>query len=270
MIVRALAVAVLLPAATAAQDLGRQVAAATGGQPAWVAYRVPMTGSHRVCCGDGFSGTCRLDGPDGITMSDDGLTAGRTVTIEPSSELLVFAHVQGGAVDRLRTFTPDCSLDATGARVVWLPAVRPADSAAWLASLARSNEEGSRRHVAQPAMAALALEAGDEATVALVTLARTDGEARVRGQALFWLGQRAGQNAAAAITDAIANDPETAIKKRAVFALSQMPKDEGVPLLIEVARTNRNPAVRKQAMFWLGQSHDPRAVSFFEAILKAK
>jgi HEAT repeat protein len=53
-----------------------------------------------------------------------------------------------------------------------------------------------------------------------------------------------------------------------VFALSQLPKDEGVPLLIQQARTNKNAAVRKQAMFWLGQSKDPRALKFFEEILR--
>ncbi len=58
------------------------------------------------------------------------------------------------------------------------------------------------------------------------------------------------------------------MKKRAVFALSQLPKEEGVPLLIQVARTNRNPVARKQAIFWLGQSKDPRALSFFEEVLK--
>jgi len=39
-------------------------------------------------------------------------------------------------------------------------------------------------------------------------------------------------------------------------------------MLIQVARNNRNPAVRKQAMFWLGQSSDPRALAFFEELLK--
>jgi len=57
------------------------------------------------------------------------------------------------------------------------------------------------------------------------------------------------------------------VKKKAVFALSQLPRDEGVPKLIEVAQTNHNHEVRKQAMFWLGQSHDPRALEFFEKIL---
>jgi len=38
--------------------------------------------------------------------------------------------------------------------------------------------------------------------------------------------------------------------------------------LIQGAVTKRNPEVRKQAMFWLGQSNDPRALEFFEKILK--
>jgi HEAT repeat protein len=84
---------------------------------------------------------------------------------------------------------------------------------------------------------------------------------------LFWLAQKAGKKAEATITEAIEKDPETEVKKRAVFALSQLPKDEGVPLLIQVARTNSNGAVRKQAMFWLGQSHDLRALAFFEEVL---
>jgi len=102
----------------------------------------------------------------------------------------------------------------------------------------------------------------------IIGIARHDASARVRGEALFWLAQKAGARATASLTEAIASDPDTAVKKRAVFALSQLPKDDGVPLLIEVARTNRNPEVRKQAMFWLGQSKDPRALAFFEEILK--
>ena len=58
------------------------------------------------------------------------------------------------------------------------------------------------------------------------------------------------------------------MKRQAVFALSQLPRGDGVPRLIEVARNNRNPEVRKQAMFWLGQSRDPRALEFFEEVLR--
>lgn len=104
----------------------------------------------------------------------------------------------------------------------------------------------------------------------LVRMAKSDADASVRGQALFWIAQKAGKRAAPAITEAIASDPDAQVKERAVFALSQLPKEEGVPLLIQVARENRDARVRQRAMFWLGQSKDPRALAFFEEVLKAR
>jgi HEAT repeat protein len=101
----------------------------------------------------------------------------------------------------------------------------------------------------------------------MIRMAHDDTSAHVRGQALFWLAQKAGQKAVRTITGAIENDPDTEVQKKVVFALSQLPGEEGVPKLIEVAQSNRNPEVRKQAMFWLGQSHDPRALQFFEKVL---
>jgi hypothetical protein len=114
---------------------------------------------------------------------------------------------------------------------------------------------------------ALSVSPVEEAVDTLIGMARSDASSRVRGQALFWLAHKAGRRAADAITDAIRDDPETEVKRRAVFALSQLPADQSVTELIRVARTNRNPEVRKQAFFWLGQSHDPRALAFFEEVL---
>ena len=119
----------------------------------------------------------------------------------------------------------------------------------------------------QEVLGELGLEAVPDAVDAIISVAHHDPSTHVRGQALFWLAQKPGKRAAATITEAIENDPETDVKKHAVFALSQLPKDEGVPLLIQVARRSGNAVVRKQAMFWLGQSHDPRALAFFEQIL---
>ena len=104
----------------------------------------------------------------------------------------------------------------------------------------------------------------------LIPLARNGSDRDVRSSALFWLSSLAGERAAATITDAIQNDPDTEVKRQAVFALSQLPRGEGVTRLLDLARTNRNPEVRKQAMFWLGQSRDPRALAFFEEVLRAR
>lgn len=102
----------------------------------------------------------------------------------------------------------------------------------------------------------------------LIGLAKSDTDVGVREQAIFWVGQKASKKAIGALKDAVDNDPETAVKKKAVFALSQLPKDEAVPELLHVAQTNANPAVRKDAIFWLGQTHDPRALAYFEQILE--
>lgn len=150
-------------------------------------------------------------------------------------------------------------------------------AAFWMGnSRGRRGYETLRRLLAEDASPSLrahvvfALSQSDvpEAVDLMIAVGRGDADAHVRGQALFWLSQKAGRKAAAAITRAIEEDPETSVKKKAVFALSQFPKDEGVPLLIDLARKNPNPAVRKQAMFWLGQSNDPRALTFFEEVLK--
>ena len=102
----------------------------------------------------------------------------------------------------------------------------------------------------------------------LIAMAKSDTDTGVREQAIFWVGQKAGAKAIAMLKDTVVNDPEVAVKKKAVFAISQLPKDEAVPELLHVAQTNADPAVRKDAMFWLGQTHDPRALAYFEQILE--
>jgi hypothetical protein len=264
---------------SAAQGLDREVRAiGARGTATWIGYRAPMVpGPRRMCCYDSISDggacceTCRLESGGGVTMST-GDARGSRIALEPPVEFLILARVEGGAVMRLRTFTPECDIDGSGMPLVWLTDVKPDDSVAWLSSLVTGAGSGGERvdRVGNPALSALAFQSGQPAVEALIGFARNSPVTRVRGQALFWLAHKAGQQAVAAITSAIENDPETDVKKRAVFALSQLPKDEGVPKLMEVARTNRNAEVRKQAMFWLGQSKDPRAVQFFEDILLKK
>lgn len=263
---------------SAAQGLDREMRTVAGRSGVtWVGYRVPMiAGPRQMCCYDSVGdagaccGVCRLESGSGVTMTTGAASErGARIALEAPTEFLVLARFEEGAVTRIRMFTPDCDVDAGGTALVWLTDVKPDESVGWLSSLIASatRDNEYRNRVAKQAIAALSLHTTRSALTALLSLAKSDRDTRVRSDALFWLAQRAGQEAVAAITDAIANDPETDVKKRAVFALSQLPKDEGVPKLIDLARTNRNPEVRKQAFFWLGQSRDPRAIEFFEEIL---
>jgi hypothetical protein len=331
---------------SAASGLEREVRAiAARGGLTWVGYRAPMVaGPRQMCCFDTISSTttlggmCRLESGSGVSMNtgDNFDSRSGRVALEPATEFIVLARLDNGAVGRVRTFTPDCDIDAAGLTVVWLTDVKPDDSVGWLSSLVTASTDSGdgRDRVAKTAIAAIALhnvpaadrtleafvapsrpdwlrgdtafwlgnsrgEAGARllarmiaqdpsdkvrekvtfglstskvpaALATLIATARDDRSTKVRSQALFWLAQKAGKEAVAVISGAIDNDPDTEVKKKAVFALSQLPPQEGVPKLMEVARANRNPEVRKQAMFWLGQSHDPRAVKFFEEILLKK
>jgi hypothetical protein len=235
------------------------------GDPFWIAYAVPSANpDSQMCCwsNDGNT-TCQLE--PGASNAVNLATRSTTdpIRLESGDVFFVFYRVEQGQVTRIRTFSEECPLDASGRTIHWLTGVKPAESVAVLNAYATA----PNRRPADSALSALAMHADASALDTLVTLARNAENTHVRGQALFWLARRAGQKAVGTITDAINNDPETDVKRRAVFALSQLPKDQGVPLLIDVARKNANPAVRKQAIFWLGQSKDARALKFFEEIL---
>jgi HEAT repeat protein len=90
-----------------------------------------------------------------------------------------------------------------------------------------------------------------------------------RKNAVFWLAQAAGDRATEGLTSIVGDDSdEIEVRKQAVFALSQMRTDATVDALIDIARTNREPELRKSAIFWLGQSGSPRAITFFEEVLR--
>jgi HEAT repeats len=235
------------------RGLSREVSMLIGSiaQPAWIGYVVK---------------TRPRDGEDGCWSDGINRRRARTaVKLEGSDELYVMYRVDAKRVDRIKIASSECQLDAGGYVVHWLTGVSGGESLDYLTTFTEGKET---RRLANEAIVAIALHADPAATDRLLTLARRSPEPRVRADALFWVGQRAGDKAVGTITDALENDPDTEVKKRAVFALSQLPKDEGVPKLIDVARKNRNPEVRRQAMFWLGQSNDPRALAFFEEVLR--
>lgn len=261
--------------------------AAAQAEPAWIGYSVAVADRSRVqCCWTDASGStyvsgsmnwsdapccgsCRIEPSDGTAARGQAAPAGQPgpVKLEGSERMVVMLRVADRQIERIRTFSEDCTLDAGGRQVHWIQDVPATDSVAFLESLIGS-DPGRRNRISNAALGALSMHAEPAAQATIERLARSHQVPAIRGEAIFWLAQMAGLKMAATITAAIDNDPDTEVKKRAVFALSQLPKDQGVPLLIDVARKNPNPAVKKQAIFWLGQSKDPRAVDFFAEILK--
>ena len=242
----------LQPRATT--DVARDLPAlaATLAEPMWIGYAQPLIdGNHEMC--DSWNDGRR------VSSSTD------PIRLEPADFYFVLFRVENRQVTRIRTYSANCPLDAGGKAVHWFNNVSVSDSLNYMKTFMAPAQA---RKLNDSAVTVISLTKGDQALTELLTLARDGSTSAVKGNALFWLAQRAGQKAIGTITAAIENDPDTKVKEKAVFALSQLPKDQGVPLLIEQARSNKNPAVRKQAMFWLGQSKDPRALKFFEEILK--
>jgi hypothetical protein len=122
--------------------------------------------------------------------------------------------------------------------------------------------------VRERAISALAVSKEPEAADLLVSTARSDRNPRLRAQAIAALGRNSGPKTVAVIREVIEKDPDAQVRRRAVSALHALPDGEGIPLLIEVVKTTQNADVRKQAMSSLGQSRDPRALAYFEDVLK--
>ena len=252
-----------------------------GGKDLWILYRADKRKIERIRM---ISGRCRLDAgglrliwledvksKDSVAFLSE-FVQGRENSgsdehrISEQALTAIALHADAAADKTLEGFSSPGQPEGLRKRAsFWMGAARGVAGLAQLEKMARTDPSSDVR-----AQVSFALYVSKEpgATEEIIRMAREDESPHVRGQALFWLAQKAGAKAEHAITEAITNDPDTEVKKKAVFALSQMPKDEGVPKLIEVAERNKNLEVRKQAMFWLGQSEDPRALAFFERVLK--
>ena len=245
-------------------DVTRAIAGITKAQvePAWIGYTVPAMNNDSFGRNDGWSERCRLE-QQRVDPATNAQVQG-PIRLEPAPNVMVLVRLQTNEIRRVRSLSGDCQVDAGGLQVYWLGDVNPAQSVDFLKTLVTSVDA---RDQSESAFSAMALHRDAAASAAILDLAK-NGVPRLRQRALFWIARRAESQAAGIITQAIDNDPDAEVKKQAVSALGQLPRDEGIPLLIKLARSHTNPVVRKQAMQRLGQSNDPRALSFFEEVLR--
>jgi hypothetical protein len=254
-----LALAVMVaPRGTAAQPLADRVAAA---RDEAVAFHFT---SRAGVCGDGehFIRTS----PSSYHGSLDRGWEARACAPGPVQVRLT---LQDGQVARVQYWVGP--LRDRGARD--LGAVPAAEAARYLMQIAARGEARPSAKAIFPAVLA------DSAVVwpGLLAIAR-DAETRPRStrqEALMWLSRFAAASTTnhpndPFVEDDDSKDEDEELKSHAVFVLSQLPRGEGVSQLLDVARTNPSAHVRGLAMFWLGQSGDPRALDFFEAVLRRR
>jgi hypothetical protein len=248
----------LAPVPSAAQSLAARVEAA----PAAATVRFTFESRPGVC-GNGENISVRSLSEDGITVSST--RAGRSGWMSECTEGPVQMEL-GRAGGRITS---------AAARVggeprtdgIDLGAVAPAVAVEYLLSV---DVLGAAERRAADHMIFASTLAAAESWPGLLRVARDqEVTAGARKSAVFWLAQAAGDKATAGLRSIVGDDAEELeVRKQAVFALSQIRSDGTIDTLIEIARTNPEPELRKNAMFWLGQSGNPRALAFFEEILR--
>jgi hypothetical protein len=258
---------------SAAQGLQREIqAAAARGGIVWIGYRAPMIAGHRqMCCFDGPAdstgccGMCRLEGGSGVSMNTgDALQQrGSRIALESPTEFLVLARFENQVLTRIRTFTPDCDVDAGSTAVVWLTDVKPDESVAWLSTVATSaSDTGDRRErTGKQAVTAVALHDVPSADRALEAFVATNQPEWLRSDTAFWLGSARGEAGVRLLTRMIQQDPSDKVRDKVTFGLSVSQAPSALPTLIATAKNDKSPHVRGQALFWLAQKAGKEAVA---------
>ena len=179
----------------------------------------------------------------------------KTVKLEGPTHLVVLLRVENHQTGKIRTFTPECDLDAGGLPLIWLTGVSAPESVRFLMSIAKSDTGTTRDEVriADAATAAIALHADPAADQALEELAAPNQPEKLRRQAIFWLGNSRGRRGFEVISRILREDPSDKIREHAVFALTESKEPEALSTVVAVAHNDASPRVRGQALFWLAQ-----------------
>jgi HEAT repeat protein len=232
-------------AASGLTDVFRgQVAASS--QAAWIGYSIPALHGGNLGCD---------------YVRDGGATAGVVHLELPDSAIILF-RIERNAVGRIRALSPYCEIDAGGLPVHWIADVGAADSIALLATFAP--DPGP---VGDGAVSALAVHQDPAGGAALERLLAPDQPEWLRLRTVSRLASR-GPGGLDVLKRLISADSSQNVRRRAVSALIGVAEGAGIPVLVELVKSAQDPAIRKQAMSSLQQSHDPRALAFFEEVLK--
>ena len=227
---------------------------------AWIGYAVPIVNKPRlICCFDsmvrartGCCSGCRLESRDGSFFDS---TGGDCVRAEPPTHVIVMARIEAGRVQKLRPYTPDCTLDAGGMSVIWLRDVKSGESIAWLEKLINAGE----RKIADGALQALALHSDAAADAVLERLLSAQQPKKVRQEAAFWMAQTRGHKGFLVLQSLAREDADPKFREHLTFALTQSEDAGAIPELLRMAKHDVDSRVRSQALFWLAQEASRQA-----------
>jgi hypothetical protein len=231
------ALAAVLAAPAAGQELARRVAAAPDGE-----VRLHYMSREGVCAWE--------------EQAPRGEGAWTRCARAP---VRVALTVRGGAVVDVRTRV-GMEWGAARGPVTELGAVDPREAVGFLLPLA---EGPASAQVGPDAVFAASLAEGAGWVPAVARIARADLPTGTRRAARAWLAQAASN--ATAMPPGGVRGP---VSEEARHRLIVLRNDGAIPELIRIAREDPDPYTRHMALFWLSTSADPRVVDLFEELLR--
>ena len=215
-------------------------------QPAWIAYSVPAA---------------RNAGMGGCDYVRDGWGTTGVVHLEPPDHAIILFRVEAGAVNRLRTISPFCEIDAGNLPVHWLNDVQPAQSIALLTTFISGQDR-----VGDSVVSAIAAHSDPAADQALEKFLATNQPESLRLRAVSALGGSRGRHGFDVLKKLIASDPDERIRERAVSSLASSRETDTVDYLISIAKTDPNSRLRSQAVSALNRKPDQKVIDALVSI----
>jgi hypothetical protein len=226
----------------------------TSSDPVWVGWRVPMVSTSGTVCSTWSDGG---DVVRGSVLEPKPASDGRPlltppsgpVALESGTGLLVMLRVVDGRVERLRSFSDDCPIDAAGTSVRWIDGITPAESLRYLAALTRPDPlTASGRRLAPAAIGAAALHASPDADALLDTALAADRAGEWRMAAARALARLRGRHGYDVVARAIDGEQDASARRQLANALAQSPEPMATTKLLTLARSDTNSGVRAEAL----------------------
>lgn len=224
----------------------------------WLGYEVAALPASRLpACStwnessqseDGCCGEFRLEDDHGVRTSNSG---------DSAQNLYVLLRFDHGDLVKVRSVAAGCHLNAGGVPFAWLEGVKPEESIAFLADVARQ-QSASNREV-DGALLAISFHAAPEATRTLEQIASSAAPMHTREQAAFWLGVQRGHDGYLALKSLEDKDTDGALREKLPFDFSQNSDPGSEDELIRLAKSDSDTKVREQALFWIAQKAGKRA-----------
>jgi hypothetical protein len=260
----------------AATSIDREIAAVgTNADPVWIAWREPMVDGEHNMCSTWFSDRNGYVRGDMLEANETGVQPPKIaqptgpVALEGGTNIIVLARILNGQIERLRSLSDDCPMDAGGRTFVWLTGITSTESLRFLESYVRRDNASldQQRRFADSAASAIALHRDPAADAILDRIASSDPTTDNRRRAGTWLGQFRGAHGFASLRSLIASEKDPQTRQSFVTSLAQTRQPGTADALLALAQNDADPKVRAEAAYWYPQRAGAGAINAVTAII---